>query len=47
MCWPDEVEDLCGKLRKFMTRAVEVNFDQMIIGVDFKVGDNWGEMEKI
>ena len=41
-----EVMDVMKELRKIMIKEVPVGRETMKIDVDFKVGDNWGEMEE-
>jgi DNA polymerase-1 len=41
-----EVMDIMKELRKIMIKEVPVGMETMKIDVDFKVGDNWKEMEE-
>lgn len=42
----DDLEKSIRILKKVMTRPILINGEEMIIEVDFKVGDSWGEMEE-
>lgn len=43
----DLVEKAVIVLRKHMMREIEVNHDTMLIEVDFKAGQSWGELEDL
>jgi hypothetical protein len=41
----EAISDVMEKMTECMVRPITIGFEEFIIGVDFKVGTHWGDMD--